>query len=92
MMPLLITVVFQMFVMRDVEKLIGWLRIGLIYVISGIAGSLSSAIFLPYYPEVSRLSTSIFCYQLTRCAFNVLSCLQCFDIVGWKSIWPVKIE
>lgn len=41
-----------MFVMRDIEKWAGWLRIGLIYLISGIAGNLSSAIFLPYHPEV----------------------------------------
>jgi len=56
LLPLLITIIFQMCIMRDVEKLIGWLRIGIIYIISGIAGSLSSAIFLPYHPEVSCLS------------------------------------
>jgi len=38
--------------MRDVEKLAGWLRVGIIYLLSGIAGNLSSAIFLPYHPEV----------------------------------------
>jgi len=53
MFPLLITIGFQMCIMRDVEKLIGWLRLGVIYIVSGIAGSLSSAIFLPYHPEVS---------------------------------------
>jgi len=56
LIPLLITIGFQMFIMRDVEKLIGWMRIGMIYIVSGIAGSLSSAIFLPYHPEVSHLS------------------------------------
>jgi len=54
MIPLLITIGFQLFIMRDVEKMIGWLHIGIIYIVSGIAGSLSSAIFLPYHPEVSR--------------------------------------
>jgi len=57
LLPLLITIGFQMCIMRDVEKLIGWKRIGVIYIISGIAGSLSSAIFLPYHPEVIYLST-----------------------------------
>jgi len=38
--------------MRDLEKLAGSLRIGIIYITSGIAGSLSSAIFLPYHVEV----------------------------------------
>ena len=39
--------------MRDLEKLAGWFRIAIIYIGSGIAGSLSSAIFLPYHVEVS---------------------------------------
>jgi len=57
--PLLITIGFQLFIMRDVEKFIGWIRVGVIYIISGIAGSLSSGIFLPYHPEVSH-SDSIY--------------------------------
>lgn len=44
--------IFQVFVMRDLEKLAGSLRIAIIYFASGIAGSLSSAIFLPYHVEV----------------------------------------
>jgi len=64
LVPLLITICFQMFIMRDVEKLVGWLRVGVIYVMSGIAGSLSSAIFLPYHPEVSP-----------RCQLSCLSLL-----------------
>lgn len=52
LIQLLITCLFQMIVMRDVEKLCGWIRIMIIYVMSGIAGSLSSAIFLPYHVEV----------------------------------------
>lgn len=40
--------------MRDFEKLGGWLRIGIIYVVSGIGGSLASAIFVPYHVEVSE--------------------------------------
>ena len=53
LLQLIISVLFQFFVMRDLEKLAGWLRIGIIYLGSGIAGSLSSAIFLPYHVEVS---------------------------------------
>jgi len=52
LLQLIITVAFQYFIMRDLEKLAGWLRIGIIYIASGIAGSLSSAIFLPYHVEV----------------------------------------
>ena len=53
LLQLVISVLFQVFIMRDIEKLTGWLRVGIIYIGSGIAGSLSSAIFLPYYVEVS---------------------------------------
>ena len=59
LLQLIITVVFQFFIMRDLEKLAGSLRIGIIYIASGIAGSLSSAIFLPYHVEVCAYSCSI---------------------------------
>ena len=49
---LLLSVVFQLMFMRDIEKLLGWLRICIIYVVCGIAGSLGSAIFIPYHVEV----------------------------------------
>ena len=51
---LVISVIFQLLFMRDMEKLLGWLRICIIYIICGIAGSLSSAIFIPYHVEVSH--------------------------------------
>ncbi|XP_061764882.1 inactive rhomboid protein 1 isoform X4 [Nerophis ophidion] len=47
----LVSVLFQMTVLRDLEKLAGWLRISIIYMLSGIAGNLASAIFLPYRAE-----------------------------------------
>ena len=54
LIQLVISVLFQFFMMRDMEKLAGWLRIAIIYLGSGVAGSLSSAIFLPYHVEVSH--------------------------------------
>ncbi|CAM9110382.1 unnamed protein product [Lampetra planeri] len=47
----LVSVLFQMTVLRDLEKLAGWLRISIIYLSSGITGNLASAIFLPYRAE-----------------------------------------
>lgn len=41
-----------MTVLRDLEKLAGWHRIAIIYLLSGITGNLASAIFLPYRAEV----------------------------------------
>lgn len=41
-----------MTVLRDIEKLVGWLRVSIIYLLSGIVGNLASSIFLPYKAEV----------------------------------------
>lgn len=48
----LVSVIFQMTILRDLEKLAGWHRISIIFVLSGITGNLASAIFLPYRAEV----------------------------------------
>ncbi|XP_075420648.1 inactive rhomboid protein 1 isoform X2 [Tenrec ecaudatus] len=47
----LVSVCFQMTILRDLEKLAGWHRISIIYLLSGITGNLASAIFLPYRAE-----------------------------------------
>lgn len=52
----LVSVCFQMTILRDLEKLAGWLRISIIYILSGITGNLASAIFLPYRAEVQSFS------------------------------------
>ena len=49
---LCITLVFQYVVMRDAEKLTGFIRMGIIYIMSGVGGNLASAIFTPYVAEV----------------------------------------
>lgn len=46
-----ISVSFQLVIMRDVEKMCGPLRMSLIYFSSGIMGNLLSATFTPYRPE-----------------------------------------
>ena len=38
--------------MRDLEKLVGAMRLSLIYLGSGMVGNLASAIFVPYRAEV----------------------------------------
>ena len=50
---LLVTLLIQYFLMRDLEKLTGSLRIAIIYMGSGVAGNLASAIFVPYRADVS---------------------------------------
>ncbi|WKY11361.1 hypothetical protein Q1695_003152 [Nippostrongylus brasiliensis] len=48
----LFTVFVQMWLMLDLEMLIGWKRMAILYIGSGIGGNIASAIFVPYSPEV----------------------------------------
>ncbi|TRY75136.1 hypothetical protein TCAL_00668 [Tigriopus californicus] len=48
---LMIVVVLQLYLMRDLEKMCGPLRLSIIYFGSGIIGNLASAIFIPYRAE-----------------------------------------
>lgn len=52
---LAITIAFQHIYLADLERLIGPIRTAIVYIGSGIAGNLTSAIFVPYKPEVSLL-------------------------------------
>ncbi|RUS91004.1 hypothetical protein EGW08_001221 [Elysia chlorotica] len=49
---LIISILFQMFIMRDLEKLMGAIRTCIIYIGSGVAGNLASCTFIPYQVEV----------------------------------------
>lgn len=49
---LIITIAFNLLVMLSIEYTIGWIRVVLIYMGSGVCGSLASAIFVPYHVEV----------------------------------------
>ena len=42
----------QYFLMTDLEKLVGWHRLAIVYIFSGIGGNLASATFVPYRAEV----------------------------------------
>nr|CAB3265564.1 inactive rhomboid protein 1-like [Phallusia mammillata] len=70
----LVSVVFQMTVLRDMEKLAGWHRISIIYVFSGITGNLGSAIFLPYRAEVGPAGS----------IFGILACLFVEVFQSWQ--------
>ncbi|KAM4524816.1 inactive rhomboid protein 1 isoform 4-T4 [Odontesthes bonariensis] len=71
----LVSMLFQMTVLRDIEKLAGWLRISIIYMLSGITGNLASAIFLPYRAEVGPAGSQ----------FGILACL----FVELFQSWPI---
>ncbi|KAK7507850.1 hypothetical protein BaRGS_00000815 [Batillaria attramentaria] len=65
LLHLLVTIAFQMIIMRDMEKLIGAIRMAIIYIGSGIAGNLASCTFLPYQVEAGPSGAQ----------FGVLACL-----------------
>ncbi|XP_015910629.1 inactive rhomboid protein 1 isoform X2 [Parasteatoda tepidariorum] len=73
---LLITVIIQYFIMTDLEKLIGALRISIIYIMSGVGGNLASAIFVPYRAEVGPAGSQ----------FGLLACLFVEVIHCWKML------
>ncbi|XP_034043281.1 inactive rhomboid protein 2-like [Thalassophryne amazonica] len=72
----LVSVVFQMTILRDLEKLAGWLRISIIYILSGITGNLASALFLPYRAEVGPAGSQ----------FGLLACLFVELFQGWQML------
>ncbi|XP_039357243.1 inactive rhomboid protein 2 [Mauremys reevesii] len=70
----LVSVIFQMTVLRDLEKLAGWHRISIIFLLSGITGNLASAIFLPYRAEVGPAGSQ----------FGLLACLFVELFQSWQ--------
>ncbi|XP_019732076.1 inactive rhomboid protein 2 [Hippocampus comes] len=71
-----VSVVFQMTILRDLEKLAGWVRISIIYIFSGITGNLASALFLPYRAEVGPAGSQ----------FGLLACLFVELFQGWQML------
>ncbi|KAM7438854.1 hypothetical protein ABFA07_011688 [Porites harrisoni] len=70
------TLIFHITIMRDMEKMAGWLRMAIIYIFSGIGGYLYSGILLPYQAEVGP-SGSI---------FGVIACLFVELFQSWQII------
>ncbi|XP_078519197.1 inactive rhomboid protein 1 isoform X1 [Lissotriton helveticus] len=70
----LVSVCFQLTILRDLEKLAGWHRISIIYLLSGITGNLTSSIFLPYRAEVGPAGSQ----------FGILACLFVELFQSWQ--------
>ncbi|XP_055340135.1 inactive rhomboid protein 1-like isoform X2 [Paramacrobiotus metropolitanus] len=73
---LAITILFQYYIMRDTEKLTGCIRMAIIYIMSGVAGNLASAIFTPYVAEVGPSGSQ----------FGVFACVIVEIIYSWKLV------
>jgi hypothetical protein len=68
----MLTILFQMFILRDVEKFAGCIRVSIIYIGSGIIGNLASSIFLPYQAEV----LNFYSYPKIKTTFSILKTLR----------------
>lgn len=73
---LAITVALQYYIMRDIERLTGPLRMAIIYIVSGVAGYLASASFVPYHTQVGPSGSQ----------FALLASLIVEVINGWDLI------
>lgn len=73
---IVVSFVFQYYVMRDFEKLFGSFRLLLLYMLSGMGGNLASAIFVPYRAEVGPGGSQ----------FGVLAGLVAEQIHSWNLI------
>ncbi|KAH3861972.1 inactive rhomboid protein 1-like [Dreissena polymorpha] len=73
---LVISLGFQILIMRDMEKLTGSIRMTIIYVGSGIAGNLASCIFVPYQVEVGPAGAQ----------FGILACLLVEVLQSWQML------
>ena len=54
---IIITLIFNFTILRDIEKMAGWARIAFIYLASGIGGNLWSSVLIPYQVEVCILKS-----------------------------------
>lgn len=77
LLHLILTVFIQLYLMRDMEKVCGPFRMAVIYLVSGMAGNLASAIFIPYRAEAGPAGAQ----------FGVVATL----IVEVLNVWPILI-
>ncbi|XP_055628258.1 inactive rhomboid protein 1-like isoform X1 [Toxorhynchites rutilus septentrionalis] len=74
---IMLTLAFQYILLSDLERLLGSLRTAILYIGSGIAGNLTSAIFAPYRPEVGPLPSL---------AGTLSSLLTLLFVCHWKNL------
>eukprot|EP00795_Rhopilema_esculentum_P009388 gene9388-17092_t len=78
---IIITLVFNFTILRDIEKMAGWARIAVIYLSGGIGGNLWSSVLTPYQVEVGP----------SGALFGVIACLFVELFQSWQLVaHPVK--
>lgn len=74
--------------MRDIEKLIGCIRLVIIYLGSGVVGNLVSFIFFFYYVEVIFLNLKLYIVFILK---KFYWCIVDFDIICKNILFVVKL-
>ncbi|KAH9502541.1 Inactive rhomboid protein 1 [Bulinus truncatus] len=83
---LIITIIFQMWIMRDLEKLMGAIRTSIIYIGSGVAGNLASCTFIPYQVEAGPSGS-----QFGIAACLLVEVLQSIQMYKHPSVAVLKV-
>eukprot|EP00794_Sanderia_malayensis_P008920 gene8920-9872_t len=73
---LILTLIFNFTILRDMEKMAGWVRIAVIYLVSGIGGNLWSSVLIPYQVEVGP----------SGALFGIIACLFVELFQTWQLI------
>lgn len=79
---LLVVLLLQQAVLSDFERLAGWLRVGLIFLISGMGGYLLALIVTPY-----QVSTGA-----SPALFGLLGCLYVELVQSWRYFRSPAVE
>ncbi|KAH8869843.1 Inactive rhomboid protein 1 [Schistosoma japonicum] len=77
LLHLILSLGVQMIFMRDLEKMIGWHRISLVYILSGCIGSLTSGIFLPYQVETGPTAA-----QFALLGVSLVDFIHCWQFLA----------
>lgn len=80
---MLFTLLIQLIIMRRFEKMIGWLRVIIIYTVCGMAANVFSGIFLPYFVTVGPTGSQA--GILAAFFLETLSNRQVHDYWKWAS-------
>ena len=51
---MILSLIFDFIILRNLEKYLGWLSTSILYMGSGIGGNIISGVFVPYSPEVMK--------------------------------------
>ncbi|XP_003391692.2 PREDICTED: inactive rhomboid protein 2-like, partial [Amphimedon queenslandica] len=70
----LLTIIFNFYILRDLEKYLGWLATATLYIGSGIGGNIISALFVPYSAEVGPAASM----------FGVIAFFLIFIVYHWN--------